>query len=108
MYHKKWPPCIFKCSLCASLSDQYRLGIWLTVFAIWALVSIGTSINRYRLRDKEAAFRADCDADGGLIVSLDERLPGWGFGRFECRIDEDGAKETRSYETSGGRVVVWH
>ena len=84
------------------------IAIGLVMFTIWAVGGIGTSINHHLLRDKEAAFTADCNADGGRLEYLNGRLPFWGAIRIECRIDEDGARETRSYETIGGRVVVWH
>ena len=84
------------------------IAIGLVMFTIWAVGGIGTSINHLLLRDKEVAFTAYCKADGGLLEYLDGGLPLWGACRIECRIDEDGEKETRSYGTPGGRVVVWH
>jgi hypothetical protein len=83
------------------------LVICLTVFGIWALGGIGTRINTYCLRDKEAAFRTDCAAGGGGLENLDyPNVTFWRTGRMVCRHYGDEGKDM-SFEMNGGRVVVW-
>jgi hypothetical protein len=85
------------------------IAFWLAAIVTGG-VSVGTSINTYCLRDKEAAFRADCVATGGTIEDLDyPYLPFWRTGRIDCRHYGDEGKETTSFEIfgrPGGRAAV--
>jgi hypothetical protein len=86
---------------CATVLFKLTCIFGIGLLILWALVVAHIRLKHHNWREKEASFRAYCDAAGGRI-EVGRRV-----GRVDCLHGEDEGKENSSLEYYRGRVSVW-
>jgi hypothetical protein len=92
-----------KRSSCAMALFKLTCFFGIGLLILWALIVANIRLKQYNWREKEASFRAYCDAAGGRI----EVRPGWGVGRVDCLHGEGEGKGNMSLGYDRGNVFVW-